>query len=60
MKTRITIHRFGGASNDRQFTRYRIEIKKHWWSKWRIRDYEDKEKMRPLYYKTYLEAVNNL
>lgn len=60
MKTRITIHRFAPTSDNNSLTRYRIEVKKHWWSRWKVRDWNDEKKTQPRYYKTYLDAINNL
>ena len=56
MKVRITIKRIGKDS----LIRYCIEIKKHWWSRWKNRDWADKQKTQPIYYATYLEALHNL
>ena len=61
MKTRIIIKQFENIDNpSKPVKRFCIEEKKHWWSRWRIRDWEDKKKRIPLYYTTYLEAINNI
>ena len=57
MKARIVIKRI---KEDGDKIRYCIEAKKHWWSRWKNRDWADKQKTQPIYYPTYLDALINL
>jgi hypothetical protein len=59
MRTRIVCYDFGRIS-DFGCKRYVIEIKRHWWSRWEIRDWSDKNLMTPRFYENVKEALGHL
>ena len=59
MKTRTTCFDFGRiAPSIGNGLRYVIEYKPHWWSRWRIRDWESEH--CPTFYKSEEEARRHL
>ena len=59
MKTRIVCFDFSIIS-DFIIKRYVIQIKRHWWSRWEIRDWDDKILMTPRFYGSIKEAKEHL
>lgn len=59
MKLRIDCLDFGRMSRFGT-KRYVIKIKPHWWSKWRIRDWEDESIHMPRFYSSKEEALLHL
>lgn len=66
MKTRIKVIRIYNSFNhdedriEAYTTLFVIEIKRYWFSRWKIRDYVDKKEGKVKYYKSYIEAINHL
>lgn len=58
MKTRIVCFDFGRLSPKYGVKRYVIEYKLHWWSRWRIRDWENR--YLPTFYDSKEEARKHL
>ena len=59
MKVRIDCFYFGRMSHFGT-KRYVIKIKSHWWSKWRIRDWENESVRLPRFYTSKEEAQSHL
>lgn len=59
MQTRIVCLDFGRISVF-GVKRYVIQIKRHWWSSWEIRDWDDKNLMTPRFYESIKEAKEHL
>lgn len=58
MKTRIVCFDFGRLMPRYAAKRYVIECKPHWWSRWRIRDWENRH--LPTFYESEEEARKHL
>lgn len=58
MKTRISCFDFGRLSPKYGVKRYVIEYKLHWWSRWEIRDWVNRD--TPKFYITWTEARKHL
>lgn len=66
MKTRIKVIRIYNQFNhdedriETHTTLFLIQIKRYWFSPWKIRNWTNKKEGKPRFYKTYLEAINHL
>lgn len=61
MAAKLAIHCFDfGRCSEFGEKRYVIYIKKHWWSRWKIRDWESKSLCIPRFYLTFEDAKNHL
>ena len=58
MRTRITAYDFGRIILEYYHIVYVIEYKKHWWSRWKIRDWSSKD--IPRFYYSQEEARRHL
>lgn len=58
MNTRIVCFDFGRIDPAFGAKRYVIECKPHWWSRWRIRDWYDRN--TPVFYESMAEAKKHL
>ena len=58
MKTKIVCFDFGRLSDIDVGCRYVIMCKPHWWDKWRIRDWVNRD--TPKFYMTWEEARKHL